>query len=113
MDDDIKPVEFRGRSLDELRDFPDDVRAEAGHQIYQVQCGLEPTDWKAMPDIGAGVREIRVRDASGIFRVIYVANLEDAVFVLHCFQKKTEKTSKRDIDMVKKNFKELLDEYRS
>lgn len=55
----------------------------------QVQQGREPDDWKPMPSIGTGVREIRIREASGAFRVIYVAKFEAAIFVLHCFQKKT------------------------
>jgi phage-related protein len=62
-----------------------------------VQEGLEPDDWKPMNGIGPGVSEIRIRERDGAFRVIYVAKLEDAIYVLHCFQKKTQKTSSDDI----------------
>ena len=62
----------------------------------KVQAGLEPTDWKPFDDVGAGTKEIRVKDASGIYRVIYVAKFEEAIYVLHCFQKKTQVTSKQD-----------------
>ena len=84
----IKPIDFSGPSRDDLRSFPVTARREAGLQLDRVQRGLEPTDWKPMTAIGAAVKEIRVRDAVGIFRVIYVAKLIDVVVVLHCFQKK-------------------------
>jgi phage-related protein len=105
-----KPVEFRGTSLDDLRAFPLDARREAGHQLDQVQHGFEPDDWKPMTTVGAGVREIRIRDAAGAFRVMYVAKLADAVYVLHCFQKKSEKTSKADLDLSAKRYRDLLKE---
>lgn len=89
-----KPIEFRSGSLDELRAFPVPARREAGHQLDQVQNGQEPDDWKPMNTVGQGVKEIRIRDAAGAFRVIYVAKFADAVYVLHCFQKKTAKTGK-------------------
>lgn len=105
-----KPVEFRGSSLEELRAFPVSARREAGHQLDQVQQGLAPDDWKPMPRIGAGVQEIRVRDAAGAFRVLYVAKFPDAIYVLHCFQKKTQKTSKADLDLAERRYRELTKE---
>ena len=107
---DSKPVEFRGNSLDDLRAFPLSARREAGHQLDQVQNGQEPDDWKPMNTVGQGVKEIRIRDAAGAFRVIYVAKFADAVYVLHCFQKKTEKTSKADLDLASKRYRDLLKE---
>ena len=83
----LKPVTFQGDSLDRLRDFPADARQQAGQELYRVQMGRDPLDWKPMRTIGAGVREIRVRDASGALRVIYVATFADAVHVLHDFRK--------------------------
>lgn len=83
-----KPVEFCGSALDDLRDFPLSARREAGYQIDKVQHGEEPDDWKPMKNVGAGVQEIRIRDEAGAFRVIYIAKLKNAVYVLHCFQKK-------------------------
>jgi phage-related protein len=103
----MKPVVFLGDSLEGLRAFPDRPRRDAGFQLDRVQRGLEPDDWKPMPTIGSGVREIRVRDASGAFRVIYVASFVEAVFVLHVFQKKTQKTSRRDVALAQARFKEL------
>ena len=103
----MRPVTFHGDSLDRLRDFPDDARQQAGHELYQVQKGAEPTDWKPMPTVGMGVREIRVGDASGAYRVIYIAALPDAIHVLHAFQKKARKTAQRDLDLASTRLKEL------
>lgn len=107
---DPKPVEFRGNSLDDLRSFPLATRREAGHQLDQVQHGLEPDDWKPMNTVGQGVRELRIRDTTGAFRVIYVAKFADAVYVLHCFQKKTAKTSKPDLDLATLRYHDLREE---
>ena len=107
---DSKPVEFRGSSLDDLRAFPLEAKREAGHQLDQVQNGREPDDWKPMNTVGQGVKEIRIRDSAGAFRVIYVAKFLDAVYVLHAFQKKTEKTSKTDLNLAAKRYRELLKE---
>src|SRR5690606_23256871 len=68
-----KPVEFLGTSLDDLRAFPPSAKREVGYQIDQVQNGWEPDDWKPMKAVGQGVKEIRVHDSEGAFRVIYIA----------------------------------------
>jgi len=60
--------------------------------------------------VGRGVKEIRIRDAAGAFRVLYVARFEDAVYVLHCFQKKTEKTSPPDLELATRRYHDLLKE---
>jgi phage-related protein len=104
----MKPIRFVGPSLDALREFPNDARREAGYQLDKVQHGMEPADWKPMVNIGEGVKEIRIRDETGAFRVVYVAKLVDAVFVLHCFQKKTQRTSQSDIELARKRYKELI-----
>lgn len=102
-----KPIEFLGDSLAVLRAFPQAARREAGFQLDRVQRGLSPDDWKPMTSIGTGVREIRVRDAFGVYRVIYIASFDEAVFVLHCFQKKTGKTAQTDLDLAKTRLREL------
>ena len=101
-----KPVVFLGTSLADLRAFPQEVKREAGYQVDQVQHGGEPDDCKPMSTIGPGVREIRVRDAIGAFRVIYVAKLSDAIYILHCFQKKTQRTSSTDLALAAQRFRE-------
>lgn len=104
----VKPVEFCGSALDDLRAFPATARREAGHQLDQVQHGQEADDWKPMPTIGQGVREIRIRDAVGAFRIVYVAKLTNAIYVIHCFQKKTQKTSKADLDLAESRYRDLI-----
>jgi phage-related protein len=107
---DSKPIEFRGSALEDLRAFPQTARREAGYQLDQVQRGRDPDDWKPMNAVGQGVKEIRIRDAAGAFRVLYVAKFADAVYVLHCFQKKTQKTRKADLDLAGQRYRELLKE---
>lgn len=104
----VKPVEFCGSALDDLRAFPATARREAGHQLDQVQHGQEADDWKPMPTIGQGVREIRIRDAVGAFRIVYVAKLTNAIYVIHYFQKKTQKTSKADLDLAESRYRDLI-----
>jgi len=91
-----------------LRDFPADARQDAGYQLDKVQRGLQPDDFKPMPTIGRGVEEIRLRDDSGIYRVLYTARFAEAVFVLHAFEKKTQRTSQRDIEIAKTRFREMM-----
>ncbi len=105
-----KPIAFRGGSLADLCRFPTTARREAGYQLYQVQEGLDPDDWKPMNGIGSGVREIRIREKDGAFRVIYVAKFADAIYVLHCFQKKTQKTSSDDIALAARRYRDLIRE---
>jgi phage-related protein len=90
--------------------FPDPARREAGHQLDQLQRGGSPDDWKLMATVGQGVQEIRVRDAAGAFRVIYVAKFATAVYVLPCFQKKAQKTSKADLDLAARRYRDLIKE---
>ena len=103
----MRPVRFLGDSLKRLRDFPEDARHDAGYQLDKVQRGEQPDDFKPMATIGKGVQEIRVTDDTGAYRVIYVARRADAVYVLHAFQKKTQATSRRDIDTAKRRFAQL------
>jgi phage-related protein len=103
----LKRVTFHGDSLDRLRDFSEDVRREAGHELYQVQKGRDPSDWKPMSTIGAGVREIRIRDAAGAYRVIYIATFADAVHVLHAFEKKTQKTARCELELAAARLRQL------
>ncbi len=104
----MRPVRFLGDSLKSIRDFPEDARNDAGYQLDKVQRGDQPDDFKPMPTIGKGVEEIRVADDSGAYRVIYLARRDDAVYVLHAFQKKTQATPRKDIDTAKMRLKQLL-----
>ena len=107
----LTAVAFRGDSLEALRRFPESAKRRAVRQLQLVQRGIEPADWRPMKSVGAGVREIRVRDESGAYRLIYVTKFADRVVVLHCFQKKTQKTDKSDLELAKRRYKELEREY--
>ena len=106
----MKEVRFVGSSLDDLRHFPAGARREAGFELSNVQAGLPPSDWKPMSTVGAGAVEIRIKDAAGIYRVIYVARFEEAIYVLHAFEKKTQKTRKADIALARARYKALAEE---
>ncbi|MBI2397322.1 MAG: type II toxin-antitoxin system RelE/ParE family toxin [Xanthomonadales bacterium] len=103
----MKRVVWAGSSREELRAFPPEARREAGFQLSKVEAGNDPDDWKPMPDIGAGVREIRVRSSDGAFRVIYVTNIGSVVHVLHAFQKKTQKASLLDLRIARQRLKQV------
>jgi phage-related protein len=103
-----KPARFHGDAKDCLRGFPADVQDEVGYQLYQVQLGLEPADWKPMPTVGRGIREIRYRDETGAYRAIYLATMSDAVHVYHVFKKKTQKTARRDLEIARKRYQEHM-----
>lgn len=100
----MKDIEWIGRAYDDLFAFPREAKQEAGYQLHLVQTGDNPTDWKPMKGIGQGVKEIRINEG-GAYRVIYVAKFENAIYVLHAFQKKTQKTAKKDIDLARERYK--------
>jgi len=101
----MKPVRFVGNAKDDLAAFPKHARTRAGHELFMTQVGRNPDDWKPMADIGPGACEIRVRDSTGAYRVIYVAKFKDAVYVLHAFQKKSQKTTRADLDLAKQRYR--------
>jgi phage-related protein len=107
----IKPIEWLGDSRERVRDFPDQARGDVGFELWEVQQGKEPSDWKPMPSIGLGVKEIRVR-AGEAYRLIYVARFSEAVYVLHAFEKKSRKTSKPDLALARNRFRSLVRERR-
>jgi phage-related protein len=96
-----------GSSREDLRKFPKTVQGAVGFELFRVQSGFEPTEWKPMTRVGAGVREIRARDEAGIFRMIYLAARPEGVYVLHCFQKKTRQTNRLDLELAVTRFKAI------
>jgi phage-related protein len=103
----LKPIRWLGNSRSAVRTFPPSARRDAGYQLYRVQAGQEPSDWKPMTSVGAGVREIRIH-ADGEYRVLYLATRPDAVYVLHAFVKKRQRTAKLDVELARARLKELL-----
>jgi len=94
-----------GSSRDELREMPAAVRHAIGVELMTVQLGGSPTDFKPIASVGAGAYEIRVRDVAGAFRTVYVTKFDDSIYVLHAFQKKTQKTAKADLDLARRRYK--------
>ena len=103
-----KEIRWIGSSYQDVLDFPKSVRKEAGFQLGKIQSGLDPDDWKPFNEIGAGVKEIRIRDQSGSYRVMYVAKFAEAIYVLHSFQKKTNATSNHDKEIATLRYKAIL-----
>jgi phage-related protein len=101
----MKLLEFLGSSRDDLCAMPNSVRHDIGLELMRVQFGGEPKNFKPMATVGAGAYEIRVRDESGAYRAIYVAKFETAVYVLHAFQKKSQRTAKLDIELAKVRYR--------
>jgi phage-related protein len=102
-----KPVSWLGSSLDDLRAFSEDARRAAGYQLGRVQQGLMPSDWKPMTTVGQGVIEIRVH-TGGEHRVFYVAKYEEAVYVLHAFEKRSRQTPQPDVELARKRLADLI-----
>ena len=103
----MKQIIFLGSTLTDIRGFPHEARNTTGQQLSKVQYGRSPYDWKPMSGIGAGVKEIRVKAADGIYRTIYIAKFAEAVYVLHALQKKTQKTRKQDLDLARIRLKTI------
>jgi phage-related protein len=105
--DPMKKLIWMGSSREDLRAFPRQARREMGYQLENVQEGVDPDDWKPMSTVGSGVREIRVRESYGAFRCIYLATRPEGIYILHCFQKKTQKTSRQDLDLAARRFRAI------
>jgi phage-related protein len=102
----VKPILFVGSSLVDLSAFPEAARREAGFDLWQVQLGAMPRDFKPMPVIGLGAYEVRIKQ-KGEWRVIYVARLSEAIYVLHCFQKTTTQTAPADVDLPRRRYRQI------
>lgn len=105
---DEKELRWIGSSYDDLMNFSREARRAAGFELGKAQAGLDPEDWKPFDSVGAGTREIRIRYIAGIYRVMYVAKFSEAVYVLHCFQKKTQATSKHDKDIAETRYRAVV-----
>lgn len=102
-----KTLNWLGDSLDVVKDFAQEAKKEAGHQLDRVQQGFDPDDWKPMETVGPGVKEVRIRIEKA-YRVLYVAKFPEAVYVRHAFEKKTARTSKTDLDLASGRYRQLV-----
>lgn len=102
-----KELHWVGTSLKDLKGFPTSVKQMAGYQIRRVQGGLAPSDWKPMSTVGTGVKEIRIKEDRNAYRVFYYVETKTGIYILHAFQKKTQKTEQKDITLAKRRYKEV------
>ena len=107
-----KEIRWLGSSFDDLLAFPEEARKQAGFQLSKVQAGLDPDDWKPFTAVGAGTREIRIHESNGIYRVMYVAKFVEAIYVLHCFQKQSQVTSRHDKSIAEARYRAVINERR-
>jgi phage-related protein len=85
-------------------------RREAGYELRKLQRGEAPGDWRPFPEVGPGVNEIRIDCPDGWFRIMYVAKFEEAIYVLHSFQKSTRKTLRGDVEIAKSRYRAVVAE---
>jgi len=102
----MKKIFWLGSSYDDLPEFSKPAKQNAGYNLDKVQRGQEPQDWKPMTSIGRGVKELRIH-CENEYRVIYLAQRNEGIYVLHSFVKKTEQTSLKDRELAKRRFKEI------
>jgi phage-related protein len=112
----LRPILWIGSSLKDLKDMPEEVKKEFGHSLREIQKGRNPGNIKPLKHLGeTGVLEIVVDERGGTFRTVYTIEFEDAVAVLHVFQKKSKSgiaTPKQEIELVLKRLKQARIEYR-
>lgn len=103
-----KRIVWLGTSLADLQCFPEDARRESGYQLFLVQQGRQPRDFKPIKMVGPGAFEIRIFQRGRAYRIVYCAALEEAVYVLHAFEKKERRTGKRDLQAARRRYKEMI-----
>ena len=105
----LKPIRWLGTTRDDIREQRPVIRYQFGQQLFRVQMGLMPNNYKSISAVGPGAYEIRVQDGDGIARLMYVAKFHDAICVLHVFTKKSQRTPKTDFDLARKRYREARD----
>jgi phage-related protein len=108
----VKRLVWLGSSFEDLRSWPTEAQRETGYQLFKIQSGMDPSDWKPMPSVGGGVQEIRIH-CDNEYRIIYLAKLAESVYVLHAFEKKTRKTPQSAIDLARRRLQLLLNHRRN
>jgi phage-related protein len=98
------PIAWEGDSREVIRGFPEDIRPELGIDLQLLQWGNEPKSYKPMPSVGKGVFELRQQDKRSWYRVIYLSRIEGVIYVLHCFEKKSAKTPRKDISLARSRY---------
>ena len=102
----MKSLKFIGTSLEDLKDFPAEARRATGFELDAIQRGLTPSDWKPMTSVGPNAYEVRIH-VLGEWRIIYVTKFREHIYVLHAFQKKTQKTRQSDIEIARNRYQQI------
>lgn len=111
MEKKLRPVEWMGDSLKQIKAMPEEVQKTIGWQLQQAQVGDTPGLAKPFKGVGSGVFEIRKSYETDTYRTIYAVQIGESIYVLHAFQKKAKKgiaTPKKDVDLIKKRYKEAV-----
>jgi phage-related protein len=103
----MKQIIWLGKTHERVKSYSNSVKQEIGYNLEKIQRGLEPSDWKPMLSVGHGVKEIRIHQENE-YRVLYVAKFAGSIYVLHAFVKKSQQTQKRDIDLTKQRYLEMI-----
>jgi len=98
-------VAWEGDCLEVLRAFPEGVRQNLGFELWQLQQGQRPADCRPLPSVGAGVFELRDQDERAWYRVVYLSRINDVIYVLHCFEKKSREMPRRNFETAKRRLK--------
>lgn len=98
-------IAWEGNSREVLRAFPNEVKQNLGFQLWQLQQGERPSDYRRLPEIGLGVFELREEDQRGWYRVIYLSRIKDVIYVLHCFEKKSREIPRGDVETARQRLK--------
>jgi phage-related protein len=97
----LAAIVWEGDSRDILKSFPETVVQNLGFELWQLQQGEMPRDYRPLPSVGSGVYELRDQDKRGWYRVVYLSRIDDVIYVLHCFEKKTREMPRKDFQKSK------------
>ena len=98
----LAEIVWEGDSKDVLRTFPEGVIQNFGFELWQLQQGMRPRNYRPLPSVGSGVFELRDQDERGWYRVVYLSRIDDVIYVLHCFEKRSREMPARDFQKSKR-----------
>jgi phage-related protein len=98
-------VAWEGDSKEVLSGFPAGVKQNLGFELWQLQQGERPTDYRPLSSIGSGVFELRDQDERAWYRAVYLSRINDVIHVLHCFEKKSREMPRKDFEKAKQRLK--------
>lgn len=100
-------VVWEGNSREILQSFPEGARENLGFDLWRLQQGERPGDYRPVPSIGVGVFELRDQDERAWYRIVYLSRTSDVIYVLHCFEKKGREILRREFEVAKQRLKNV------